>query len=130
MGKKVVAVRYPMPYGDIVAGNVIYAGVDYEAILRAAETDPAGEPDGILGDGGNNDFPFFDSDLKVVVLDPLRPGHEVAYYLSEVNLCMADVIVINKMDTAACRRQDRHDVPEVSGHRRRSGAQRHTDRFG
>lgn len=131
MGKKVVAVRHPMPYGDLVAqkvqrfaeiadlekhkctieemeeyephiaaGNVIYAGVDYEAILRTAEKDAAGEPDVILWDGGNNDFPFYDSNLKVVVVDPLRPGHEVAYYPGEVNVCMADVIVINKMDSA------------------------------
>jgi len=131
MGKKVVAVRHPMPYGDLVAqkvqrfaeiadlekhkctieemeeyephiaaGNVIYSGVDYEAILRTAEKDIAGEPDVILWDGGNNDFPFYDSNLKVVVVDPLRPGHEVAYYPGEVNVCMADVIVINKMDSA------------------------------
>ncbi|MGI6393122.1 MAG: cyclic 2,3-diphosphoglycerate synthase [bacterium] len=131
MGKKVVAVRHPMPYGDlvaqkvqrfaeiadlekhkctieemeeyephIVAGNVVYSGVDYEAILRTAEKDVDGEPDVILWDGGNNDFPFFDSDLKVVVVDPLRPGHEITYYPGEVNVCMADVIVINKMDSA------------------------------
>ena len=131
MGKKVVAIRHPMPYGDLVAqkvqrfaeikdlethkctieemeeyephimaGNVIYSGVDYEAIIRNAEKDPAGEPDVILWDGGNNDFPFYDADLKVVVVDPLRPGHEVAYYPGEVNVCMADVIVINKMDSA------------------------------
>lgn len=131
MGKKVVAVRHPMPYGDLVAqkvqrfaeiadlekhkctieemeeyephiaaGNVIYSGVDYEAIVRTAEKDAAGEPDVILWDGGNNDFPFYDSNLKIVVVDPLRPGHEVAYYPGEVNVCMADVIVINKMDSA------------------------------
>ncbi len=131
MGKKVVAIRHPMPYGDLVAqkvqrfaeikdlefhkctieemeeyephiaaGNVIYSGVDYEAIVREAEKDVAGEPDAILWDGGNNDFPFYDSDLKVVVVDPLRPGHEVSYYPGEVNVCMADVIVINKMDSA------------------------------
>jgi len=131
MGKKVIAVRHPMPYGDLVAqkvqrfaeiadlekhkctieemeeyephiaaGNIIYSGVDYEAILRAAEKDSDGEPDVILWDGGNNDFPFFDSDLKIVVVDPLRPGHEVAYYPGEVNVCMADVIIINKMDSA------------------------------
>jgi predicted GTPase len=131
LGKKVVAVRHPMPYGDLVAqkvqrfseiadlekhnctieemeeyephisaGNVIYAGVDYEAILRTAEKDIAGKPDVILWDGGNNDFPFFDADLKVTVVDPLRPGHEVAYYPGEVNVCMADVIVVNKMDSA------------------------------
>lgn len=134
MARRVVAVRHPMPYGNlyaqrvqrfaeirdleshqctieemeeyephIAAGNVIYAGVDYEAILRCAEKDPAGEPDVIVWDGGNNDFPFFDSDLKVVVIDPLRPGHETGYYAGEINLCMADVIVINKMDSAAPR---------------------------
>ena len=131
MGKKVVAIRHPMPYGDlvaqkvqrfaelsdlekhkctieemeeyephIIAGNVIYSGVDYEAIIRAAENDADGEPDVILWDGGNNDFPFYDSDLKIVIVDPLRPGHEVSYYPGEVNLCMADIIVINKMDSA------------------------------
>lgn len=131
MGKKVIAVRHPMPYGDlvaqkvqrfaelsdlekhrctieemeeyephIVAGNIIYSGVDYEAILRAAENDEAGAPDVILWDGGNNDFPFYDANLKIVVVDPLRPGHEVAYYPGEVNVCMADIIVINKMDSA------------------------------
>ena len=132
MGKKVVAVRHPMPYDPdlnkqavqrfakiedlkannctieemeeyephIAAGNVIYAGVDYEAILRQAEKDIDGEPDVILWDGGNNDFPFYDSDLKIVVVDPLRPGHECSYYPGEVNVLMADVIVINKMDSA------------------------------
>ena len=132
MGKKVVAVRHPMPYDPdlnkqavqrfakiedlkannctieemeeyephIAAGNVIYAGVDYEAILRQAEKDIDGEPDVILWDGGNNDFPFYDSDLKIVVVDPLRPGHECLYYPGEVNVLMADVIVINKMDSA------------------------------
>ena len=132
MGKKVVAVRHPMPYDPdlnkqavqrfakiedlkannctieemeeyephIAAGNVIYAGVDYEAILRQAEKDIDGEPDVILWDGGNNDFPFYDSDLKIVVVDPLRAGHECLYYPGEVNVLMADVIVINKMDSA------------------------------
>ena len=132
MGKKVVAVRHPMPYDPdlnkqavqrfakiedlkannctieemeeyephIAAGNVIYAGVDYEAILRQAEKDIDGEPDVILWDGGNNDFPFYESDLKIVVVDPLRPGHECLYYPGEVNVLMADVIVINKMDSA------------------------------
>lgn len=129
MGKKVVAVRHPMPYGDLVAqkvqrfaevadldrhhctieemeeyephiaaGNIVYSGVDYEAILRTIEeTD---NPDAILWDGGNNDMPFFDSDLKIVVVDPLRPGHEENYYPGEANLRMADVVVINKMDSA------------------------------
>ncbi len=129
-GLKVVAVRHPMPYGDlveqkvqrfaeisdlekhkctveemeeyephVVRGNVIYAGVDYEAILRAAEQDPDG-CDVVLWDGGNNDFPFYKSDLCVTVVDPHRPGHELAYYPGEVTLRIADVVVINKMDTA------------------------------
>ncbi len=131
MGKKVVAIRHPMPYGDlvkqkvqrfatvqdlhkhkctieemeeyephVVRGNVIYAGVDYEAILRQAER----EADVIVWDGGNNDFPFYKSDLEIVVVDPHRPGHELSYYPGEVNLRRADVIVINKEDSA--RRED------------------------
>ncbi len=127
---KVVAIRHPMPYGDIAAqkvqrfaklsdlekhnctleemeeyephvvrGNVIYAGVDYEAIVRAAEKDPDG-CDIILWDGGNNDFPFYKSDLLVTVVDPHRPGHELTYYPGNVTLRMADVVVINKMDSA------------------------------
>lgn len=130
-GLKVVAVRHPMPYGDlveqkvqrfatvedlakhkctveemeeyephVVRGNVIYAGVDYEAILRAAEQDPDG-CDVVLWDGGNNDFPFYTPDLNITVVDPHRPGHELAYYPGEVTLRLADVVVINKMDTAA-----------------------------
>ncbi len=130
-GLKVVAVRHPMPYGDLVAqkvqrfatlkdlsthmctieemeeyephvvrGNVIYAGVDYEAILRAAENDPDG-CDVILWDGGNNDFPFYRPDLTVTVADPHRPGHERSYYPGEVTLRIADVVVINKMDSAS-----------------------------
>jgi len=130
-GLKVVAVRHPMPYGDLVAqkvqryavlddlkkykctieemeeyephvvrGNVIYAGVDYAAILRAAEQDPDG-CDVILWDGGNNDFPFFKPDLAITVADPHRPGNELSYYPGEVNLRIADVIVINKIDTAS-----------------------------
>lgn len=129
-GLKVVAVRHPMPYGDLVAqrvqrfatvedlkansctveemeeyephvvrGNVIYAGVDYEAVLRAAENDPDG-CDVILWDGGNNDFSFFRSDLTVVVVDPHRPGHELFYYPGNTTLRVADVAVINKMDSA------------------------------
>ncbi len=129
-GLKVVAVRHPMPYGDleaqkvqrfaeisdlarhrctveemeeyephVVRGNVIYAGVDYEAILRAAEQDPKG-CDCIVWDGGNNDMPFYVPDLHVVVADPLRAGNELSYYPSEANLRMADVVVINKVDTA------------------------------
>jgi predicted GTPase len=129
-GLKVVAVRHPMPYGDIAAqkvqrfarlgdlakqhctveemeeyephvvrGNVIYAGVDYAAILRAAEKDPNG-CDVILWDGGNNDFPFYKPDLHVTVLDPHRPGHETSYYPGSVTLRLADVAVINKIDSA------------------------------
>lgn len=128
MGKKVVAIRHPMPYGDlakqkvqrfatiedlnkhkctieemeeyephVARGNVIYAGVDYEAILRQAEK----EADVIVWDGGNNDFPFYKSDLEIVVVDPHRPGHELSYYPGEVNLRRAGVIVINKEDSAS-----------------------------
>ncbi|MCL1991734.1 MAG: cyclic 2,3-diphosphoglycerate synthase [Spirochaetes bacterium] len=127
---KVIAVRHPMPYGDlerqkvqrfatiddlakhnctieemeeyephIARGNVIYAGVDYEAILRAAESDPNG-CDVILWDGGNNDFPFFKPDLQVTVTDPHRAGHELSHYPGEVTLRIADVVVINKIDSA------------------------------
>jgi predicted GTPase len=129
-GLKVIAVRHPMPYGDLEAqkvqrfaaiedlakhdctieemeeyephiarGNVIYAGVDYEAILRAAENDPNG-CDVILWDGGNNDFPFYRPDMMVTVVDPHRPGHEISYYPGEVTLRLADVVVINKIDSA------------------------------
>jgi len=130
-GLKVVAVRHPMPYGNlveqkvqrfavvsdlekhkctveemeeyephVVRGNVIYAGVDYEAILRAAEKDPSG-CDVVLWDGGNNDFPFYNPDLMITVVDPHRAGHELRYYPGEVTLRLADVVVINKMDSAA-----------------------------
>ncbi len=130
-GLKVVAVRHPMPYGNlveqkvqrfavvsdlakhkctveemeeyephVVRGNVIYAGVDYEAILRAAEKDPSG-CDVILWDGGNNDFPFYTPDLMITVTDPHRAGHELRYYPGEVTLRIADVVVINKMDSSA-----------------------------
>lgn len=130
-GLKVVAIRHPMPYGNLVEqkvqrfarvedlekhkctveemeeyephvirGNVIYAGVDYEAILRAAENDPQG-CDVILWDGGNNDFPFYNPDLMITVTDPHRAGHELKYYPGEVTLRLADVVVINKMDSAA-----------------------------
>ncbi|MCL2053544.1 MAG: cyclic 2,3-diphosphoglycerate synthase [Oscillospiraceae bacterium] len=129
-GLKVIAIRHPMPYGDLEAqrvqrfaaiedlaaykctieemeeyephiarGNVIYAGVDYEDILRAAENDPNG-CDVILWDGGNNDFPFYKPDLMVTVVDPHRPGHELSYYPGEITLRMADVVVINKIDSA------------------------------
>ncbi len=126
-GKKVVAIRHPMPYGDLAKqavqrfaeyddldkhectieereeyephidrGVVVYAGVDYEAILREAEK----EADVIVWDGGNNDMPFYAPDLWITVADPHRPGHEMTYYPGEANLRAADVVVINKMDTA------------------------------
>jgi len=84
----------------VVRGNVIYAGVDYEAILRAAEVDPAG-CDVVLWDGGNNDFPFYNPDLMITVTDPHRAGHELSYYPGEVTLRLSDVVIINKMDSAA-----------------------------
>ncbi|WP_203248565.1 cyclic 2,3-diphosphoglycerate synthase [Sporosarcina beigongshangi] len=127
---KVIAIRHPMPYGDLNAqrvqrfatvedlkkhnctieemeeyephvarGNIIYAGVDYAAILEAAENDPDG-CDVILWDGGNNDFSFIKPDLAVTVLDPHRPGHELKYYPGEVSLRTADVAIINKIDSA------------------------------
>jgi predicted GTPase len=127
MGYKVAAIRHPMPYGNLVAqevqrfanyddldeyectieereeyephldnGVIVYAGVDYEKILRAAEK----EVDIILWDGGNNDFPFYVSDLQIVVADPHRPGHESSYHPGETNVRAADVFVINKVDTA------------------------------
>ena len=127
-GLRVALVRHPMPYGDLEAmrvqrfatleeidgahptveereeyeepvrlGMVMYAGVDYEAILRQAEQ----EADVIVWDGGNNDFPFYKPDLLVVVADPLRPGHELRYHPGETNLRMADVVVLNKVDSAA-----------------------------
>ncbi len=130
-GLKVVAVRHPMPYGNlieqkvqrfavikdlekhkctveemeeyephVVRGNVIYAGVDYEAILRKAEKDPSG-CDVIVWDGGNNDFPFYKPDLMITVTDPHRAGHELRYYPGEVTLRLADVVIINKMDSAS-----------------------------
>jgi predicted GTPase len=125
--ERVVAIRHPMPYGDLAAqavqrfaayddldlhnctieereeyepyierGAVIYAGVDYEAILRQAEE----EADIIIWDGGNNDLPFYQSDCHIVLVDPHRPGHELAYHPGEANLRMADVVLINKVDTA------------------------------
>ena len=130
MGLRPVAIRHPMPYGDIsrqavqrfaavedlarhectieemeeyephiVRGNVIYAGADYEAIVRAAEHDPDG-CDVIVWDGGNNDFSFYESDLYITLVDPHRPGHELAYYSGEVNLRLADVVLIAKIDSA------------------------------
>jgi len=127
MGKKVVVVRHPMPYGDLAAqavqrfatyedmdrhqctieereeyephidrGVIVYAGVDYEPILRQAEQ----EADIVVWDGGNNDLSFYQSDLYIVVADPHRPGHELRYHPGEANLRAADVVVINKIDTA------------------------------
>ncbi len=127
LGKKVVAIRHPMPYGDlskqvwqrfaklsdldkhkctieereeyephIMRGVVVYAGVDYEKILREAEK----EADVILWDGGNNDMSFYRPDLQITVVDPHRPGHELSYYPGQVNLLLADVVVINKIDSA------------------------------
>jgi Predicted GTPase len=135
MGKKVAAIRHPMPYGDLVKqkvqkfvtkadlarhkctieemeeyephienGVIVFAGVDYGAILREAEK----VADVILWDGGNNDFPFYKSDLEIVVADPHRAGHEREYYPGEVNFRRADVIVINKIDTA-----DLEDILQV-----------------
>jgi predicted GTPase len=129
-GRTPVVIRHPMPYGDLAAqavqrfatredldlqqctieereeyephiskGTVVYAGVDYEKILRQAEK----EADVILWDGGNNDTSFYVSDLEIVVADPHRPGHELAYFPGEVNLRRADVVVINKVDTAEQR---------------------------
>jgi predicted GTPase len=134
-GLKVALVRHPMPYGDLQAmrvqrfatleeidashptveereeyeepvrmGMIMYAGVDYEAILRQAEE----EADVIIWDGGNNDFPFYTPDLLIVVADPLRPGHELLYHPGETNLRMANVVVINKVDSA-----EAHNVEQV-----------------
>jgi predicted GTPase len=128
LGYRVAAIRHPMPYGDLVKqavqrfadysdldkhectieereeyephldnGVIVYAGVDYEAILRQAEK----EVDIILWDGGNNDFSFYAPDLAIVVVDPHRPGHEIRYHPGETNIRLADVFVINKVDTAS-----------------------------
>jgi predicted GTPase len=127
-GKKVIAIRHPMPYGDlrkqiwqryetyddldryectieereeyephIDKGVIIYAGVDYQEILDRVEAE---EPDVILWDGGNNDLPFYKPDLHIVIVDPHRPGHELKYYPGATNLRMADVAIVNKMETA------------------------------
>ncbi len=145
-GLKVVVIRHPMPYGNLAAqkvqrfatvadlakhectieemeeyephvvrGNVIYAGVDYEAIIRAAEDDPDG-CDIVVWDGGNNDFPFYKPDLNITVADPHRAGHELSYYPGEVTLRLADVVVINKMDTAAPQdiQQVRENIAKVN----------------
>ena len=134
-GHHPAVIRHPMPYGNLAEqavqrfatlkdldlqqctieereeyephielGTIVYAGVDYEKILRQAEK----EADVILWDGGNNDTPFYASDLEIVVVDPHRPGHELAYFPGEVNLRRADVVVINKVDTAAM-----HDIETV-----------------
>lgn len=126
MGVNVIVVRHPMPYGDLKKqicqrfekiedleryectieekeeyephlnmGLIVYAGVDYEVILREAEK----EADLILWDGGNNDFPFYEPDLLIVVADPMRPGHELKYFPGELNVRMADVIIINKVNS-------------------------------
>jgi predicted GTPase len=84
----------------LVRGTIVYAGADYSAILKAAEDDPEG-CDVIVWDGGNNDFPFFHPDLMIVVADPHRAGHEVSYYPGEINLRIADAVVVNKIDSAA-----------------------------
>jgi len=128
MGKRVVAVRHPMPYGDlvkqrvqryatiedlqahnctveemeeyephIVEGTIVYAGVDYEAVLRRAEK----EADVIIWDGGNNDMSFYRPDLTITVVDPHRPGHELTYYPGETNVRLADVVIVNKVDSAS-----------------------------
>jgi predicted GTPase len=127
LGRKAVAIRHPMPYGDLAAqacqrfathddldrhrctieereeyephldnGFVVYAGIDYERILRQAEE----EAEVILWDGGNNDTPFYKPDLHITLLDPHRPGHELTYYPGETNFLMADLLLINKVDTA------------------------------
>jgi predicted GTPase len=127
-GKRVAVLRHPMPYGDLAAqavqrferyedleaadatieereeyephlaeGNLVFAGIDYERILRAAEE----EADVILWDGGNNDTPFIKPDVHIVVVDPHRPGHELRYHPGETNLRMADVCVVNKIDSAS-----------------------------
>ncbi len=134
MGFRVAAVRHPMPYGDlekqkvqryatladlkkhkctieemeeyephIVSGTIIYAGVDYAAILEQAEKDA----DVIIWDGGNNDLPFYKPDIHIVVADPLRTGDELRYFPSEANLRLADVVVINKIDSATPENVDR-----------------------
>jgi len=129
-GKKVAVIRHPMPYGDLVKqavqrfekyedmakhectieemeeyephieqGSIVFAGVDYEKILREAEK----EADIILWDGGNNDLPFYNPDLHIVVADPHRAGHELKYHPGEANMRMADVIIINKVETAEAK---------------------------
>nr|MBC7244300.1 GTPase [Chloroflexota bacterium] len=143
MGKKVVVVRHPMPYGNLVKqvyqrfasyedldkyectieereeyephldrGTIVYAGVDYERILRQAEQ----EAEILLWDGGNNDLPFYKPDLHIVVTDPHRAGHELRYHPGEANLRMADVVVINKIDTSEPDKMEtvRHNILAVN----------------
>jgi predicted GTPase len=145
MGKRVVTVRHPMPYGDlykqrvqrfqtlddlvkyqctveemeeyephIVTGTIIYAGVDYEAILHEAER----EADVIVWDGGNNDMSFYRPDLTITVADPHRPGHELTYYPGATNLLTADVVIINKVETAPRENIDvvRNNIRQVNPH--------------
>jgi len=145
-GKRVAVLRHPMPYGDLAAqavqrferyedldaaeatieereeyephlaeGNLVFAGIDYERILRAAEQ----EADVILWDGGNNDTPFVKPDLHIVVVDPHRPGHELRYHPGETNLRMADVCVVNKIDSAP---QEGIDAVLNSIHEHNAGA--------
>ncbi len=133
-GLRVALVRHPMPYGDlesmqvqrfatardidaarptieereeyeapVALGMIVYAGVDYARILARAEA----EADAIVWDGGNNDFPFFVPDLLITVVDPLRAGHELAYHPGETNLRMADVVVVNKIDSASSEQVER-----------------------
>ena len=128
LGHQVAVIRHPMPYGDLTAqsvqrfasyedldlhncsieereeyephlalGSVVFAGIDYEAILRRAEE----EVDIVLWDGGNNDLPFYESDLRIVIVDPHRPGHELRYHPGEANVRSADLVIVNKIDTAA-----------------------------
>lgn len=137
-GLKVIAIRHPMPYGNlvkqavqrfetiddlskhectieemeeyephVVRDTIIYSGIDYEAILRQAESDPRG-CDVILWDGGNNDFPFINPDLMITLVDPQRAGHEQSYYPGEITLRLADVVIVNKIESA-----DLNDLFEV-----------------
>ncbi|HSL83333.1 MAG TPA: GTPase, partial [Thermoanaerobaculia bacterium] len=134
LGKRVVAVRHPMPYGDLAKqavqrfatyedldrhettieereeyephidnGFVVYAGIDYERILREAEK----EAEVILWDGGNNDTPFYRPDLHIALLDPHRPGHELTYYPGQTNFLMGDLLIVNKVETAEPENVDR-----------------------
>ncbi len=143
--KRVVAVRHPMPYGDLVkqraqrfariedlkrysctveemeeyehhlvTGTIVYAGIDYEEILRAAERDA----DVIVWDGGNNDMSFYKPDLTIVVVDPHRPGHELEYYPGETNLRLANVVIINKVESAPPQNVDtvRRNIRTINQH--------------